>query len=451
MGSSRLSLAWRRATINEGPLEAKPAPPRASGLLVTSRAGVTNGVLGFLRLRLGLFLSGVLGRVFARAWPRKLLAHGLSPDVKRRLALEISPEAIPDPAVARAYLARLSPEAALDTVCTVLEHHVPHSFRPQLTARLLRRAESEPAELTSLEAIARALVVRNERTLPYAYDLFGTMVGWFEAHAGGLAGKRVLELGPGHSLAIPALLVTAGVKTYTGVDLFPIARTDPAIYRQLRADLAAPVGLLPTISPEARAALATARVASLERLDAVVQADGERAVFDASRLILRCPVDASRLPFEEASFDVCLSKSSFEHFRDPDAAARESVRVLAPGGVGFHDIDLGDHRDRSKPRDFLRWDAPTWESCFDAAVGPLPPGLEKRDPFEFTNRRRVSDYVAAFRATGAEVTVQVLARAPLGTPELDSLHPSFRARSSEDLEVIRALFVVRRPPATGAS
>ncbi len=42
---------------------------------------------------------------------------------------------------------------------------------------------------------------------------------------------------------------------------------------------------------------------------------------------------AERLPFRSASFDLVVAASSFEHFSDPWAAAREVHRILKPGGL----------------------------------------------------------------------------------------------------------------------
>ncbi|MBM6774575.1 class I SAM-dependent methyltransferase [Olsenella profusa] len=43
--------------------------------------------------------------------------------------------------------------------------------------------------------------------------------------------------------------------------------------------------------------------------------------------------DAERLPFHEASFDAVWCNDSFHHYPDPDRAAFQAWRVLAPGGV----------------------------------------------------------------------------------------------------------------------
>jgi SAM-dependent methyltransferase len=45
--------------------------------------------------------------------------------------------------------------------------------------------------------------------------------------------------------------------------------------------------------------------------------------------------DSAALPFADASFDLALCVDAFEHFPNPDRAAREIRRVLRPGGVFF--------------------------------------------------------------------------------------------------------------------
>ena len=48
----------------------------------------------------------------------------------------------------------------------------------------------------------------------------------------------------------------------------------------------------------------------------------------------------------------------FEHIEDPEGAIRDISRTLTPGGHTMHRVDLRDHRDFSKPLDFLKPDAP---------------------------------------------------------------------------------------------
>ncbi len=42
--------------------------------------------------------------------------------------------------------------------------------------------------------------------------------------------------------------------------------------------------------------------------------------------------EAHRLPFPDASFDVCFAGEIIEHYEDPDSLVKEWTRVLKPGG-----------------------------------------------------------------------------------------------------------------------
>jgi SAM-dependent methyltransferase len=246
-----------------------------------------------------------------------------------------------------------------------------------------------------------------------------------ETHRGPLAGLRVLELGPGHSVVPGLLLYAHGAALYVGADSFPIAGRSSALYRRARQHLA----LRPVLVPHED--LAPRRAEALRRFDEAVDLSKDEAVFARGKVEWRYPVDAATLPFEDASFDLVLSNAAFEHFLDPVSAARESARVLAPGGVGIHQIDLRDHRDFSKPLDFLRYEEAAWRAL-------------NQDMVCYTNRLRREGFERAFTGAGLALSlVQTTLTAPVGEAERALFHADFRDR--KDLEVLSALFVLKKP------
>lgn len=65
-----------------------------------------------------------------------------------------------------------------------------------------------------------------------------------------------------------------------------------------------------------------------EMLHAVARSARERGLE-----VARAACEAARLPFRAGSFDLVTSRIAPHHFRDLDAFARESARVLRPGGA----------------------------------------------------------------------------------------------------------------------
>jgi SAM-dependent methyltransferase len=278
----------------------------------------------------------------------------------------------------------------------------------------------------------------DEHTPQYAARIYAAFADWMAPWSAGLAERRLLEIGPGRTLGTGALLVAAGARSYVGAELFPPPPADADYYRDLRGLLERDHDLVRTAAHGGR------RGEMLARFDSAVRLQDGRVAFDEDCLAFKCPVDAAAMPFVDGSFDTCLSNAALEHVRDPDAVVRESLRVLVPGGLGFHQIDFRDHLDFSRPIDFLRHDAKDWEARFGDR-GRLRFLSRLVDPYEFTNRWRVGDFARAFERHGAAVlsVTRNLVR-PLQPGERASLHAAFRDRSDEDLETLGALFVVRR-------
>jgi len=268
-------------------------------------------------------------------------------------------------------------------------------------------------------------MVEDEHALVYAEKVFDTLKRRIERHRGPLDGLRILELGPGYTLATGILFYVHRAKSYTAADLFPLAGRDSALYRRLRLHLGRSF-VLPQV--------AEINEEALRRFDEAVKLEGPEVVFDETKVSWRHPADACALPFPDASFDVVISLASFEHFQDPAAAARECARVTAPGGIGLHQIDLRDHRDFSKPLDFLRYEDEEWRK--------IP-----STPFRYTNRLRKSDFERVFRESGVAIEeAEVNLRTALDPAFRPLLHPRFRDRPTEDLEAVATFFVLRKIP-----
>jgi len=120
----------------------------------------------------------------------------------------------------------------------------------------------------------------------------------------GFPGKRVLELGPGHSLGTGLVLLARGAAAYTAVDVFPLAHHSPAALYQA---LAAAEGCSPELA--------------------------RRAQFQI--------VDFPSLEPLKGDFDLVVSNSTLEHVEDIPATFRALRRRSS--GLMVHHVDASVH------------------------------------------------------------------------------------------------------------
>jgi SAM-dependent methyltransferase len=254
----------------------------------------------------------------------------------------------------------------------------------------------------------RGLFVHGEMDRPaYAFRVVMShldRIGWPM-----LAGKVVLELGPGDSLATAVIARTLGAERCYLADAGPFAQAGLHTYLGLQEYIETQ-GLTP---PNLRDCQTLDAI--LDRCHAVYLTDG---VSGLRRIA-------------DASVDLVFSQAVLEHVRLSQFAQiqQEMRRVLRRDGLASHQVDLKDHL--AGALNNLRFSDSTWEA-----------GWMVRSGF-YTNRLRLSEVIAAVRAAGlvAEVT-DVQRWSELPTPRA-RLAARFQAMSDEELLVKQFDFIAR--------
>ena len=264
------------------------------------------------------------------------------------------------------------------------------------------------------------------------------------------AGTRVLELGGSSVPYLPLAGLLHGVARFVTNNVVPV------------------MDEVPLSGAEVTALLVASR-----------PADGQRSLREVGELVERpwgaafrlrperfasfAPMGAEELPDEAGPADFVYSVAVFEHVRQVAAAARRSFQLTAPGGYGVHFIDLRDHRDFSRPLDFLAMTAEEWQAesggsenrlrhheherifrdaGFEIVLSRLmdrPPGLAEGGNTDVTGNL-VSGLEDTYHATcEAEVRPWVTEAMRAGFAE------PFRSMSLQSLSVLGQCLVVRRP------
>jgi SAM-dependent methyltransferase len=140
-----------------------------------------------------------------------------------------------------------------------------------------------------------------------------------------IAGRNVLELGPGSDLGVGLLLLAGGAARYNACDVNNlVARTPPAFYESFIEYLASRVSADKVA--ELRAELERQRSGAESLLNYVVTPD-----FNLVTGVGR------------GTIDLVFSQAAFEHFDDIDAVVAQLTEVCKPGAMIVAEIDLKTH------------------------------------------------------------------------------------------------------------
>jgi SAM-dependent methyltransferase len=217
---------------------------------------------------------------------------------------------------------------------------------------------------------------------------------------GAIAGKTLLELGPGDSIASAIQAKAHGARAIL-VDAGHFVRADTGPYIELARELA-------------RQGLEAPDLSSCSSVDDILKACDARYLTEGL---------ASLRQIEDGSVDLFFSQAVLEHVRKNEfqETMQACRRILKNGGVGSHQIDLRDHLGGALNN--LRFSEKLWESDFFTRSG------------FYTNRIQYGRMLEQFRLAGFEVEVTGVRRWDALPTARRSLDPVFRQMPDEELRV----------------
>jgi SAM-dependent methyltransferase len=251
-----------------------------------------------------------------------------------------------------------------------------------------------------------------EQDVAYAVQITESYLRIFRDAGANLAGLRVLELGPGVNFAPQLVMASMGAQVAVA-DRFLVKWSEeyhPALYRAFKERWG---GSLPAI-------------------DRVLAAGGH--VHDAIGTYEQPAEAMTGIP--GGSIDLVISNAVLEHVYSMADVAKELARVTRPGGRSMHQIDFRDHRDFTRPLEFLTMPDDEFAREFEARHG------------ECGNRLRASEVQAIFERNGfALIDFEINDRAKEDyfadvLPRLRGSPSRYRDWPEQDLRVIggRMLF-----------
>jgi len=176
-------------------------------------------------------------------------------------------------------------------------------------------------------------------------DIYGQYLHYSGWSPTAVAGKRVLELGPGFTIGVPLMFAADGASFVAGLDKFVRLQDGPyfrALYARIRG----------TLSNEQKAAFDRTI-----RLQPKLWLNPQFATY-----IDHKDLTDSLQQLGPGSFDMIVSNAVIEEIYDPTPVFKSQGELLRPGGVMVHRIDLRDYGMFSKfgfhPLEFLT--VPDW-------------------------------------------------------------------------------------------
>ncbi|MGE3704332.1 MAG: methyltransferase domain-containing protein [Vicinamibacterales bacterium] len=288
---------------------------------------------------------------------------------------------------------------------------------PLLSAGNMPRAAVIPVNYRTPDASPATIA----REVDYVMQVAHGYVSWIAGATGQppalsvVQGLDILELGPGPSLG-PAVVLACGGARVVVSDRFATRWHDPYHRAVFQA-------LIPRVEAW--------RPGSTEPMVRLLQTGS--FVPEVVQVRECAAEDLTRLP--GGSADIVLSNAVLEHLADVPRALSGLAHVTRPGGLGLHQVDFRDHRDFTRPLEYLTMAAREFKALFAERMG------------ECGNRWRPSRVTEVFEAAGFHV------RSAHGNMQADPeyvagikvrLHPDVLPMSEPDLSTLSVFYVVER-------
>ncbi len=223
-------------------------------------------------------------------------------------------------------------------------------------------------------------------SIAYTLGCFEDYLRYGGVEPGYLAGKHVIEVGPGDSLGVALCFLAHGAASVTTLDRFHPDRDQDLVAR-------VHAGMLERLPEKGRG-----------RARAALEAFECGATDGPLRCLQRVSIERAARQLPAACADLIVSRAVLEHVYDLDAAWASMNTLLRPGGRMWHKVDLRAHG-------FFDWFHPLRFLCFGDRAWER---IASPDPTINRARRHVySDLCAR-----ANVRTKVLVTHVLGRDEI---------------------------------
>ncbi len=215
---------------------------------------------------------------------------------------------------------------------------------------------------------------------------------------------HILELGPGGSIGFGLLALESGVERYTAIDDGTHTFVEETLlerYTRLLQGNRDALNVYFSLSSTGQASYRTEKIAF--------------ATIDQH----------SRYPLLDASVDIIYSCAVLEHVHNLDLCFAEMSRVLRPGGIMYHEVDLRDHIFSQRSLFFLTLSDYWFRTLFQYTGG-------------YVNRKRVSSYRSLAEKYGLSI---VSLEGKNESPEPTIPRKITGLYSKEDLEILSFIAV----------